>query len=291
MVFSAYSEALTVSEALMAPAERIGGRQPVKGARDMTGEDSLDPQELLVETSRLRRQVAIATEKERMAQEENGDLRRQVLLLQQQNAALVASQRRFEAELTEAGELAAREANVEGDAGMRGLKVGQEGYLDAKVAVLSERLAAIAKRSTWLLAQAKQAHDQAADATRRQVHAERIVAEVMQCKGPGATQEYLRSLAVSGALTHYPSSKLPTGSEIWKEDNAFAEGLPKTIPSRAARCAAMVTCALANGQTMRSTVGRTVVSQQSSVAPTARPGNVWATLMNGGAAGAKFEFA
>jgi hypothetical protein len=53
----------------------------------------------------------------------------------------------------------------------------------------------------------------------------------------------------------------------------------------------MVTCALANGQTMRSTVGRTVVSQQSSVAPTARPGNVWATLMNGGAAGAKFEFA
>ena len=118
---------MVFSEALTVPAERIGG-QPVKGAKDMAGEDSLDPQELLVETSRLRRQVAVATEKERRAQEENSDLRRQVLLLQQQNAALVASQRRFEAELTEAGELAAREANVEGDAGMRGLKVGQEGY-------------------------------------------------------------------------------------------------------------------------------------------------------------------
>ena len=283
--------------ALEAPAELIGGGQPLgkpaKGAQDVTGpsEDAVDPQELLVENSRMRRQVGIATEKERRAQEENSELRRQVLLLQQQNAELVASHRRLEAEFIKAGEMAAREANVEGDPGMRDLKAGQEGYLDAKVAVLSERLAAIAKRSNWLLVQAEQARDQAADATRRQVDAERIVVEVMQCKGPGATQEYLRSLAASGALTHYPPSQLPTGSDIWKEDKAFAEGLPKTIPQRAARCAALVTSALANGQSIRSTVGRTVVMPQSSVAPTARPGNVWATLMNGGAAGARLEFA
>jgi len=38
-------------------------------------------------------------------------------------------------------------------------------------------------------------------------------------------------------------------------------------------------------------VGHTVVSSNANMAPTARPGNVWATLMNGGAAGAKVDFA
>ena len=37
---------------------------------------------------------------------------------------------------------------------------------------------------------------------------------------------------------------------------------------------------------MRGSVGRTVASSSAAgAAPTARPGNVWATLINGGAAG------
>ena len=55
-----------------------------------------------------------ATEKERKAQEENNNLRLQLNLLQQQNAELVASRRRLEAERVsvKTGELAVREAKV-----------------------------------------------------------------------------------------------------------------------------------------------------------------------------------
>lgn len=275
------------------PGDNNTGGKISKNGLDMNPEDTLDTQDLLVENSRLRRQLATATEKERRTQEEKDDLCRQVMLLQQQNADLMASHKRFEAEFEQAGTWAEKEANIEGDAGLHNLQPGQDGYLDAKVEVLSERLSGVSKRSHWLQVQLEQARDQAADARRRQVDAERIVAEVMQCKGPGATKEYLRALAASGAFAHMQQlpSKLPTGSDIWKDEKAFAEGLPKTIPSRAARCAALVTTALANGQSIRSTVGRTVVSTSSNIAPTARPGNVWATLMNGGAAGAKLEFA
>lgn len=251
--------------------------------------DSLDAQDLLVENCSLRRQVATWTEKARRTQEENDDFRRQIILLQQQQQQLMTSHRRFETEFEQAGKMAAKEAKVDGDKEMWGLKAGEEGYLDAKVSVLSKRLAEIAKRSCWLQVQVEQARDQAADASRRQVDAERIVLRMMKEKGPGASTEYLRTLAPDDAPTS--PVYLPVGSDIWKDEKAFAEGLPKTIPSRVGRCAALVTSALANGQSMRSTVGRTIVSNNSNMAPTARPGNVWATLLNGGAAGGKVEFA
>lgn len=80
----------------------------------------------------------MATEKERRAQEQNDDLKRQVLLLQQQNESLMTSHRRFEQEFEHAGNLALKEADIEeSDAGMQGLKEGQDGFLEAKVAVLS----------------------------------------------------------------------------------------------------------------------------------------------------------
>lgn len=265
-----------------------------KSAHDLIGagdEESLDAQDLLVENSRMRRQLATATEKERKTQEENDDLKRQVAWLQQQQEQLMTSHRRWEAEFEHAGRLASKEADVEGDEGMRSLQAGQEGYFERKAMVLASRITAIAKRSNWLQVQLESARDQAADARRRQVDAERVVTEIMQAKNPVASAEYVRSLAASGTLAGYQPPQLPTGSDIFSDDKAWAEGLPKTIPSRAARCAAMVTTALAQGQTVRSTVGRTMVSTSSSVAPTARPGNVWATLMNGGAAGAKVDFA
>jgi len=242
-------------------------------------------QDLLVENSSLRRQLATATEKERRATEVNDDLRRQILLLQQQNEVLMASHRRFEEEFEQAGKMAVESADIEGDDALCGLTEGRNGFLEAKVAVLTERIQAMAKRSCWLQAQVESARDQAADARRRQVDAERAALELMQ-KGPGSGTEYLK------AMKGYQPSQLPTGTDIWKEEKAFAEGLPKTIPAKAARCAALVTKALANGQSARSTVGRTVASTTGpNMAPTARPGNVWATLMNGGAAGSRVDFA
>ena len=256
------------------------------------GEEDVDPQDLLVENSLLRRQVASATERERMTQEENEDLKRQVRLLQQQSEQFKVLSQRFEAAEEQACKMALREADVEGDEGMRGLKPWMEGYLECKNTVLCARISAISKRSFWLQAQVEQARDQVADARRRQVDAERIVSQLLQGQGPEITTEYMKALSVlSTNAPTYQGPQLATGSAIFGEEKAFAEGLPKTIPSRAARCAALVTTALAHGQNMRSTVGRTVVSTSSSVAPTARPGNVWATLMNGGAAGAKIDFA
>ena len=79
------------------------------------GAPAVDPHDLLVETSRVNEaKVAIATEKERKAQEENNNLRLQLNLLQQQNAELVASRRRLEAERdsVKTGELAVRKAKV-----------------------------------------------------------------------------------------------------------------------------------------------------------------------------------
>ena len=79
------------------------------------GAPAVDPHDLLVETSRVNEaKVAIATEKERKAQEENSNLRLQLNLLQQQNAELVASRRRLEAERdsVKTGELAVRKAKV-----------------------------------------------------------------------------------------------------------------------------------------------------------------------------------
>ena len=223
--------------------------------------------------------------------EENDDLRRQILLLQQQNEGLMASHRRFEEEFEQAGNMALKSADVEGDEALRGLTEGQDGFLEAKVAVLTERIQAVAKRSCWLQVQVESARDQAADARRRQVDAERAALELMK-NGPGGGAEYLKALHAAGAMKGYQPSQLPTGTDIWKEEKAFAEGLPKTIPAKAARCAALVTKALANGQSARSTVGRTVASTTGpNVAPTARPGNVWATLMNGGAAGSRVDFA
>lgn len=160
------------------------------------------------------------------------------------------------------------------------------------IGISNRRIKTVAKRACWLQVQVESARDQAADARRRQVDAERAALEFMQQKGNAAGVEYLRALHAAGTLQGCPPSQLPTGTDIWKEDKAFAEGLPKTIPAKAARCAALVTKALANGQSVRSTVGRTVVSTTGpNVAPTARPGNVWATLMNGGAAGSRVDFA
>jgi len=183
-------------------------------------EDSLDTQDLLVENLRLRRQMATSKEKERKTQEENEHLRRQIVLLQQQQQMMVRSHSRFETELEKAGIMLAQEARVEGDEDLRGLKEGEEGFMDAKVAVLSKRLSAVAKRSCWLQVQVEQARDQAADANRRQVDAERIVSELMKENGPGVSIEYLRAIATEPCTSNV---HLPVGSDIWKDDKAFAE--------------------------------------------------------------------
>jgi len=183
-------------------------------------EDSLDTQDLLVENLRLRRQMATSKEKERKTQEENEHLRRQIVLLQQQQQMMVRSHSRFETELEKAGIMSAHEARVEGDEDLRGLKEGEEGFMDAKVAVLSKRLSAVAKRSCWLQVQVEQARDQAADANRRQVDAERIVSELMKKNGPGVSIEYLSAIATEPCTSNV---HLPVGSDIWKDDKAFAE--------------------------------------------------------------------
>jgi hypothetical protein len=170
-------------DALMAQTINV----TTKSAHDLIGagdEESLDAQDLLVENSRMRRQLATATEKERKTQEENDDLKRQVAWLQQQQEQLMTSHRRWEAEFEHAGRLASKEADVEGDEGMRSLQAGQEGYFERKAMVLASRITAIAKRSNWLQVQLESARDQAADARRRQVDAERVVTEIMQANKP-----------------------------------------------------------------------------------------------------------
>ena len=97
------------------PGDNNTGGKISKNGLDMNPEDTLDTQDLLVENSRLRRQLATATEKERRTQEEKDDLCRQVMLLQQQNADLMASHKRFEAEFEQAGTWAEKEANIEGN--------------------------------------------------------------------------------------------------------------------------------------------------------------------------------
>mmetsp|Transcript_25027 Transcript_25027/g.56486 ORF Transcript_25027/g.56486 Transcript_25027/m.56486 type:complete len:168 (+) Transcript_25027:475-978(+) len=167
---------------------------------------------------------------------------------------------------------------------MRGLKEGEEGYQEARIKVLEKRVIAMAKNDCWMRAQVEQAKDQAADARRRQVDAERLVGELLRER----RGEEVQWSQVPQAGTVY---RPPQGSEIFAEEKAYAEGLPRTIPSRAARCAGLITTALSNAS-LRSTVGKTSASMSSqSVAPTARPGNVWACLMNGGAAGSRVEFA
>lgn len=251
--------------------------------------DSLDAQDLLIEVSKLRRQVQVVTEKERRTQEENDDLKRQVLVLKQQQEEVLESHGRLESILQEAAKVAAKQADIDADVGMRGLQAGQEGYLEAKVQVLEGYLNKAIQRSHWLQAQTEQAKDMCADAKLRQVNAEAQLAELIEGGGFAVDANGNR---LSASMATRLSSALPTGSDIWKDEKSYAEGLPKSIPSRAARCAALVTTALANGQSMRSTGGRTVATTAGpTVAPTARPGNVWATLMNGGAAGARVDFA
>ena len=63
---------------------------------------------------------------------------------------------RFVAAEEQACKMALREADVEGDEGMRGLKPGMEGYLECKNTVLCARISAISKRSFWLQAQVEQ---------------------------------------------------------------------------------------------------------------------------------------
>lgn len=102
----------------------------------------------------------------------------------------------------------------------------------------------------------------------------------------------MHGLNVEGRSVAEPS--LARGSAIFEEEGAFAEGLPKTIPARAARCAGLIASAITSSGSMRGSVGRTVATSTGAptgnVAPSARPGNVWATLMNGGAAGNKMDF-
>ena len=92
--------------------------------------DSLDAQDLLIEVSKLRRQVQVVTEKERRTQEENDDLKRQVLVLKQQQEEVLESHGRLESILQEAAKVAAKQADIDADVGMRGLQAGQEGYLE-----------------------------------------------------------------------------------------------------------------------------------------------------------------
>ena len=292
MVFGG-GEGLKVDSSGGAAKNAIEARPPAAGV--MAAEDSLDAQDLLVEISKLRRQLQVATEKERRTQEENEDLKRQAMHLQQQQKELLSANQDYEAVIQEGQKIAKKEVHdVEGALALNGVGPESEEYLEAKAALMAERLDRVSQRALWLQVQAEQAQDLARDANRRQVDAERAVRDLMQ-RNVDPSKIHVQGLGATGLAPGYlpPSpSALATGSEIWKEDKAFVEGLPKSIPSRAARCASLVTSALANGQSMRSTVGRTVAtSAGSGVAPTARPGNVWATLMNGGAAGASVNFA
>mmetsp|Transcript_52660 Transcript_52660/g.105490 ORF Transcript_52660/g.105490 Transcript_52660/m.105490 type:complete len:288 (-) Transcript_52660:132-995(-) len=270
-------------------------------------EEVIDQQELLVEVSHLRAQLKNEKDKTVQAEEENAELKLKVAVLEGQNSQLVEALRRFEEEAREAEKFVHKQMNVKEEGEMEGLKEGDEGYFEAKCKVLEKRMTAIAKNDYWLravrsqppqvlwfssnravqslfvLQEVEQAKDQAADARRRQVDAERFLGELLRDR----TDLYHQ---MSRPLPE-PSGEL-TGSAIFQEEKAFVEGLPKTIPSRAQRAAGLIT-ALGNSATatLRGTVGRTVVTQanHSTVGPSARPGNVWATLMNGGAAG-KVDF-
>mmetsp|Transcript_55614 Transcript_55614/g.130298 ORF Transcript_55614/g.130298 Transcript_55614/m.130298 type:complete len:264 (-) Transcript_55614:522-1313(-) len=243
----------------------------------------IDQQELLVEVAKLRAQLKNEKDKVIQVEAENTELKFKVAFLEGQNTQMVEALRRFEEEARDAEKFVHTQINMQDVAEMEGIKEGDEGYLEAKCKVLEKRMTAIAKNDCWLRAEVEQAKDQVADARRRQVDAERFLGELLRDR----TDLYHQ--LPRGAPASDPQA---TGSAIFQEDKAFVEGLPKTIPSRAQRAAGLIT-ALSNSatSTLRGTVGRTVVTQanHSTVAPTARPGNVWATLMNGGAAG-KVDF-
>uniref|UniRef100_A0A7S0MBE7 Uncharacterized protein n=2 Tax=Cryptomonas curvata TaxID=233186 RepID=A0A7S0MBE7_9CRYP len=125
----------------------------------------------------------------------------------------------------------------------------------------------------------EQVREENAELRRRTLEAERTIGELLRDREGG------------GGGRSTKDDALKTGSAIFDEGrDVRVEGLPKTIPARAARAAGLITSALSSSASLRGTVGRTLVSPSGSgVAPTARPGNVWATLMNGGAAG-KVEY-
>mmetsp|Transcript_49490 Transcript_49490/g.101025 ORF Transcript_49490/g.101025 Transcript_49490/m.101025 type:complete len:260 (-) Transcript_49490:165-944(-) len=241
--------------------------------------DEIDQQELLVEVSHLRAQLKIEKDKVLATEEETTELKRKIAMLEGQNSQMVEALKRFEEEARESEKFVSSQISMKSEAEMQGIEEGDEGYYEAKCKVLEKRITAIAKNDCWLRAEVEQAKDQVADARRRQVDAERFLGELLRDR----TDLYHQMPSMAAGS---PSA---TGSAIFSEEKAFVEGLPKTIPSRAQRAAGLIT-ALSNSATLKGTVGRTAAhASQSSVPPSARPGNVWATLMNGGAAG-KVDF-
>jgi len=250
-------------------------------------EETVDAQELLIQLSKLRAQMQAAAMHSKRLEEENGALRTRTETLEVDNAQMLGRLAVLERMESDSGRQAAAHARVEAhDPGLRGLAEGQEGYWEARSNVLEKRLIKLAKTEYWLRAELESAKDEAVEARKRQLNAERSIGDLLRERPELAHLAEENGDGKAGLAAR--------GSAIFDEENAFAEGLPKTIPARAARCAGMIANAIhGNNGNLRGSVGRTVASSTgvpNANAASARPGNVWATLMNGGAAGNKMDF-
>jgi len=251
-------------------------------------EESVDAQELLIQLSKLRAQMQAVTMQSKRLEEDNISLRERNEVLEMDNAQMVGRLAVLERKETESGKHSASHAKVEAhDPALGGLSEGQEGYWEARSNLLEKRLIKLAKTEYWLRAELESAKDEAVEARKRQLNAERCIGDLLR------ERPELKQLTGNN-VDH--ADLAARGSAIFDEENAFAEGLPKTIPARAARCAGMIATALHGGSSngsLRGSVGRTVATSTgvpSANSASARPGNVWATLMNGGAAGNKMDF-
>uniref|UniRef100_A0A6U2I4R6 Uncharacterized protein n=1 Tax=Hemiselmis andersenii TaxID=464988 RepID=A0A6U2I4R6_HEMAN len=249
-------------------------------------EECVDAQELLIQLSKLRAQMQAATMHSKRLEEENSALRKRTETLEVDNAQMLGRLAVLERMESDSGKQAAAHAKIEAhDPGLRGLAEGQDGYWEARSGLLEKRLIKLAKTEYWLRAELESAKDEAVEARKRQLNAERSIGDLLRERP---------ELAQLAGNNQNNSELAARGSAIFDEENAFAEGLPKTIPARAARCAGMVAAAIhGNKGGLRGSVGRTVASSTgvpNANSASARPGNVWATLMNGGAAGNKMDF-